>query len=336
MQRRSLFLVLALAVAACGGDGDDAPTVAPKTLTYFVAAEPVDWNYAPLGSDPAFNQPLPEPWGPTLVYPKLRYVQYTDDSFTTPVDAPAWAGILGPQLRAAVGDTLEVVFFNRTDRPLSMHPHGVKYAPRSEGAEYEPDGSARGIAAPGERVTYTWIADENAGPTPEEPSSKVWLYHSHVVADEEIYRGLIGTIVVTDNHRAKEDRTPADVDRELTALFMVWNENAENTPEEEQEGNLKHAINGEFFANLQGLEMNQGEHVRWYMIALGTEVDLHTAHWHGETVVTESGSHTDVLELLPASMRVVDMFPDNPGTWLLHCHVADHMIAGMYATYSIR
>ncbi|PYP52537.1 MAG: hypothetical protein DMD45_04105 [Gemmatimonadetes bacterium] len=23
------------------------------------------------------------------------------------------------------------------------------------------------------------------------------------------------------------------------------------------------------------------------------------------------------------------------GTWLLHCHVGDHMMAGMYATYTI-
>lgn len=334
MSRRVLFLAFALAAAGCGEE-DDPPTVT-ETVRYFVAAEAVDWNYAPLGNDPAFNQPIPEPWGTRLVYPKLRYVQYRDDTFTTRVDPPPWAGILGPQLRAAVGDTLEVAFLNRTDRPLSIHPHGVKYAPGSEGAQYEPDGMARGIAAPGARVTYTWMADENAGPTAEEPSSKVWLYHSHVVADDEIYRGLVGTIVVTDNRRAKEDRTPLDVDREFTTLFMVWNENAEDTPQAEQEGNLKHAINGEFFGNLRGLEANQGEHVRWYVIALGTEVDLHTAHWHGETVDTESGSHTDVLELLPASMRVVDMFPDNPGTWFLHCHVADHMIAGMYATYSIR
>lgn len=82
--------------------------------------------------------------------------------------------------------------------------------------------------------------------------------------------------------------------------------------------------------------MNVGERVRWYIVALGTEVDLHTAHWHGETVTNETGMHTDVVELMPASMRVVDMVPDNPGTWLSHCHVADHMMAGMYTTYTVR
>jgi FtsP/CotA-like multicopper oxidase with cupredoxin domain len=308
----------------------------PQSRSYFVAAEAAEWSYAPLQKDPLMGRSIPEPWGGRLTYSKLRYFEYTDATFSTRVEAPVSNGLLGPTLRAAVGDTLKVVFLNRTDRPLSMHPHGVKYAHDSEGASYEPDGASRGVAAPGQRVTYTWEVDENAGPTASEPSSKVWLYHSHVMADDEIYRGLIGTLVITDGMRAKMDRTPNDVDRELIATFLVWNENVEATPAAEHEGNLKHAVNGRFFGNLQGLEMNIGERVRWYLVALGTEVDIHTAHWHGETVDNELGQHVDTVELLPASMRVVDMVPDNPGTWMLHCHVADHMAAGMYASYVVR
>jgi FtsP/CotA-like multicopper oxidase with cupredoxin domain len=29
------------------------------------------------------------------------------------------------------------------------------------------------------------------------------------------------------------------------------------------------------------------------------------------------------------------MLADNPGTWLLHCHVGDHMHASGLATYTI-
>jgi len=43
----------------------------------------VDWNYAPLDSDPVFGRPLPEPWGVQTVYAKQRYVQYADGTFTT-------------------------------------------------------------------------------------------------------------------------------------------------------------------------------------------------------------------------------------------------------------
>ena len=80
--------------------------------------------------------------------------------------------------------------------------------------------------------------------------------------------------------------------------------------------------------------MKQGEKVRWYLLGMGNEIDLHTPHWHGETVI-ESGRHTDVIELLPGSMKTVDMIADNPGTWMFHCHVEDHMEAGMMAVYTI-
>jgi FtsP/CotA-like multicopper oxidase with cupredoxin domain len=34
-------------------------------------------------------------------------------------------------------------------------------------------------------------------------------------------------------------------------------------------------------------------------------------------------------------MKVADMVAHNPGVWMLHCHVNDHMTAGMYTTYTI-
>jgi hypothetical protein len=34
-------------------------------------------------------------------------------------------------------------------------------------------------------------------------------------------------------------------------------------------------------------------------------------------------------------MIAVDMIADNPGSWMLHCHVADHMEGGMMAVYTI-
>jgi hephaestin len=47
------------------------------------------------------------------------------------------------------------------------------------------------------------------------------------------------------------------------------------------------------------------------------------------------GMRTDLIELLPGSMRIVDMVPDNPGTWLYHCHVNDHITAGMLARFRV-
>jgi manganese oxidase len=76
------------------------------------------------------------------------------------------------------------------------------------------------------------------------------------------------------------------------------------------------------------------ERVRWYTMGMGTEVDLHTPHWHGNTVLSE-GMRTDVLDLLPATMHVADMQPDAAGTWLFHCHVNDHITAGMMSRYRV-
>lgn len=48
-------------------------------------------------------------------------------------------------------------------------------------------------------------------------------------------------------------------------------------------------------------------------MSMGTEVDLHTPHWHGNDV-TVMGMRMDVVSLLPVSMVVADMVPDNSGT----------------------
>ena len=64
-------------------------------------------------------------------------------------------------------------------------------------------------------------------------------------------------------------------------------------------------------------------------------MDWHTPHWHGVVLKLEGRTYTDVIEVGPAAMKVGDMVADNPGTWLLHCHVADHMMAGMYTLFTI-
>lgn len=337
--RMAAVLMVGIILLSCSENNPTASSQVGhkgRTRWYYVAAEDTAWNYMPDGFDSIFDRPPPTPWGDSLVYPKARYVEYTDSTFTSRVPQPTWIGILGPMLRGVVGDTLKVMFLNRTDKPLSMHPHGLTYTPENEGALYDPPRGGGDSVTAGGRYTYTWIAEPQSGPRKGEPSSKVWLYHSHVMAEEEMYRGLVGTIVVTDPKHANADATPEDVDREFVTFWMVFNENTPTSDPEDEEMNLKHAINGYFFGNLHGFEMNQGDRVRWYLVALGTEVDLHTPHWHGEKIALEGRTYTDVVELLPASMKVGDMIADNPGRWLLHCHVNDHMTAGMFTLFTIQ
>jgi len=101
-----------------------------------------------------------------------------------------------------------------------------------------------------------------------------------------------------------------------------------------KELSMRHAINGRIFGNLQGLEMTDGERVRWYLFALGTDPDVHTAHWHGEHLKDGLGHTTDVIELMPGTMKSADMLADNPGDWMIHCHVGDQMMEG-YGSHTI-
>jgi len=52
-------------------------------------------------------------------------------------------------------------------------------------------------------------------------------------------------------------------------------------------------------------------------------------------VLALGGMRTDVVGLLPAQMVMADMQPDNIGTWLFHCHVNDHIKAGMIARFKV-
>jgi FtsP/CotA-like multicopper oxidase with cupredoxin domain len=293
-------------------------------------------------------------------YTKCLYRGYTDASFHKRVArlaSDAYLGLLGPVIRAEVGDTIRVVFRNTCSFPTSMHPHGVFYDKASEGAPYA-DGTSGARKAddavrPGGRHTYVWKVPGRAGPAPHDGSSVMWMYHSHTDEIGDTYAGLIGPMVVTARGRARADGSPKDVDREVFASFFIDNETqspllAENmarfgTPpmpadpdddEEFVESNLKHSINGYLYGTMPMITLHRSQHVRWYVMAMGTEVDLHTPHWHGNDVVV-SGMRMDVVSLLPAGMVVADMVPDSPGTWLLHCHVNDHIAAGMTTRYRV-
>jgi FtsP/CotA-like multicopper oxidase with cupredoxin domain len=303
-----------------------APCMA-ATRHYYIAAEDLTWDYAPSGRDLIHGGVIPRPWTSQTKWPKTRYIEYTDATFSMRKPQPEWLGILGPMIRAEVGDAIVVDFINRSQTAHSIHPHGLRYDKDNEGSMYLPSGHGA-VVPPGGRFTYRWYADAGSGPGPGELSSKVWWYHAHTDEAKEANAGLLGPIVVTAKGKAKADGSPRDVDREFVALFMQFDQL------KGKDSGLFYSINGYIFGNLPGLVMKQGERVRWYLLGMGSEKDLHSPHWHGKTV-SDNLRTTDVIELLPGSMVTVDMLADNPGTWLFHCHVADHMEAGMMATYTI-
>lgn len=142
------------------------------TRHYFIAAENVSWDYAPSGLNLVEGRPIPSPWAAQTKWPKTRYIEYTDATFTVRKPQPEWLGILGPVIRAEVGDTVVVDFLNRSRLDCSLHPHGLRYDKDNEGARYVPAGRGS-IVPPNSRFTYHWLADEGSGPGPGQLSSVV-------------------------------------------------------------------------------------------------------------------------------------------------------------------
>jgi manganese oxidase len=375
--------VLIGAAVVCSAAGVSQPDqTGGKVRTYYVAADEVDWDYAPGGVNKmmgmkfdgyskVFVERGPHRIG--SIYRKALYREYTDETFARLKPRPAeWesSGILGPILRAEVGDTIRVVFKNNATHPYSMHPHGVFYKKDSEGALYE-DGTSGSdkiddAVPPGKTHVYTWEVPERAGPGPNDPSSIVWLYHSHAYEMRDVHSGLVGAIIISRRGASDAAGKPKDVDREFVCLFMLFDENqswyldhniqtytsdpkgvnkGEFIPVD-ADGNLaaagtgfsvangKFAINGYIYGTGPVMTMKKGERVRWYLVGLGEGFSLHTPHWHGN-VVLHDGKRTDVVSLMQAQMVTVDMVPDDPGTWMFHCHLDDHMEAGMMAFYKV-
>ncbi|HVZ19478.1 MAG TPA: multicopper oxidase domain-containing protein [Vicinamibacterales bacterium] len=330
------------------------------TRTYYIAAEDVLWDYAPRGRNltGAPSAEREDAASTPTTFRKVLYREYTDATFSTRATRPpAWQhlGLLGPLIRATVGDTVVVVFRNDSHIFCNMHPHGLAYTKASEGALYD-DGTsgeahADDLIAPGQSHTYVWTVPERAGPASGDPSSVLWMYHSHFVEPRDLNTGLLGPIIVTAAGAARPDGRPNDVDREFVTAFAIFDETRsayfdanlarspapaalKRTDPAFRERFLMYTINGFIDGNLPLLTMTRGERVRWYLMANDNEEDVHAAHWHGQTA-TINNMRADTVPIGPMGMMVADMVPDNPGTWLFHCHVNEHFERGMQALFRV-
>lgn len=376
-------------VQDCGFE-PQAQQVVGTTRRYYIAAEEMLWDYAPLKRDLVTGENFTNDaqGGYIFVkhtdrfigstYKKAVYVEYTDDTFSARrprAQHEKHLGILGPVIKAEVGDVIEVVFLNKASRPYSVHPQGVQYDKDNEGAKYE-DGaqpSAGDSVAPGQRFTYRWRVPERSGPGKNDPSCVAWMYYSSVNSVKDMCSGLVGPLLVCEPNtlKIKDVTTPGkttqgqstqgnsgfvarrDVDREFWMLYFVFDENlswylADNiqtfapsrtdpADPDFQLSNRMNAINGLIYGNVPGLVMVEGDVVSWYLLGLGSSFDYHPVHFHGQTFThrTDRSRRGDVLEVFPSTSAAVEMLCDNPGTWIVHCHFADHVKSGMEATYTI-
>ncbi|KAK6486511.1 ferroxidase HEPHL1 isoform X1 [Huso huso] len=338
------------------------------TRIYYIGIKEESWNYAPSGKNiikglsidedkqaSVFLQQGPHRIG--SVYKKAVYWEYRDGNYTEEIPKPEWLGFLGPVLKAEVEDMIVVHLKNFASRPYSLHPHGVFYEKDSEGALY-PDGTSGkqkkdDSVPPGGSHTYTWIVKQQFAPTEDDPNCLTWAYHSHRDEPKDMASGLIGALLTCKKGVLQgQSRDRTDVDKDFILMFSVVDENlswyldenieahctnpstVDRDEEEFQESNKMHAINGYLFGNLPGLEMCANKKVSWHMFGMGNEVDIHSAYFHGHTVL-DRGHRSDVISLFPATFVTSEMITENVGKWMLSCQVNDHIQAGMQALYQV-
>ncbi|KAM6143158.1 hephaestin isoform 7-T7 [Erethizon dorsatum] len=382
-----------------------------KVRQYFIEAHEIQWNYGPMGHDGNTGKSLTEPGSGSDkffqmsssriggTYWKVRYEAFQDETFQEKVqlEEEKHLGILGPVIRAEVGDTIQVVFYNRASQPFSMQPHGVFYEKDYEGTVYN-DGTfeiycqAGSHREAGMRAIYnvSQCPGRQGSPRQRYQASRIyyimaeelewdycpdrsWELEWHNQSEEESY----GHIFLSNKDGLLGSRYKKAVFREYTdgtfkiplsrsgaeehlgilgplirgevgdILIVVFKNNASRPYSVHAHGVLESstgwpraaepAINGKLYANLKGLTMYQGERVAWYMLAMGQDVDLHTVHFHAESFLYQNGQsyRADVVDLFPGTFEVVEMVASNSGTWLIHCHVTDHVHAGMETLFTV-
>ncbi|XP_070303789.1 LOW QUALITY PROTEIN: ceruloplasmin [Salvelinus sp. IW2-2015] len=325
--------------------------------TYYIAAIEIDWDYSPnrTWEQEMYHGLIQSPGNDFIdkqgkfigsIYKKVVYREFTNNKFTKQKERSAdmqHLGILGPMIHADIW-TKSIIVFNMRTRTVLIHAHGVKTdVPQVKETK------------PGETQTYTLVCPKTAGPTDKQETCSVGAYYSQSTSTKDLYSGLIGPLVICRRSYARTFGLKKEVE-EFALLFMVFDENeswylddniktniktpTRNIKEDEDfiESNKMHGINGQLYGNLLGLNMEVGDKVYWYLMGMGNEIDIHTAHFHGHSFdyKLSGGSHrADVFGLFPGTFQTVKMKPTYPGSWLLHCHVADHIKAGMVTVYKV-
>lgn len=314
-----------------------------RERVHFIAADDVLWNYAPQGRDVIAGGPL-RPMGSAQlgwVYHKAVYREYTDATFTKLAPIPPaenYRGFVGPTIRAEVGDTVMVVFRNRTRIPLDIAPSGVASIPNA--AEMTPRSTR----------TFRWRIAAADGPGAADGSSILFVYGSDVKPSEDA-TGLYGPLIVTRRGSARADGSPKDVDREIVTLFSSQLEDQnplfdENLSDRSINGrgirrdaksmfidNAFPSINGYVYGNMPMPTMRVRDRVRWYVLTTVNGFDGHSPTWSGQTVLF-NGNRSDSISVVFRG-AIVDMVPDDPGIWLLTCSNDIHLASGMEARYQV-
>jgi manganese oxidase len=237
----------------------------------------------------------------------------------------------GPEIRVREGDQVRVTLRNQLPVPTTIHWHGVNVPPAMDG----PPGLNQAPVEPGAEFVYEFTAT---------PAGSRW-YHSHADPTVQVPLGLYGPFIV-------EPRVPARTyDRDYTYILAEWDQ--ELTPDvatglvprgpgdQMMRGGELGAdfflMNGRMHGAIPPIVVTEGERIVIRLMHAGAMP--HTFHTHGHSfkiVATDGNPVPEVAQLTkdslligPAERYDLELLADNPGVWMVHCHMEPHMANGM-------
>jgi hypothetical protein len=223
----------------------------------------------------------------------------------------------GPTIQITRGDRVRIIVDNHLPEATSMHWHGFDIPNDMDGAP----GSSQDPIAPGGRFVYEFTLNQEG----------TYFYHSHMAMQEMM--GMIGAFIMhpKQTYKPRVDKDYAIIMQEYAILPNIKVPNSMN-----MEFNWL-TFNGKSGPANTPLLVRHGERVRIRFINLG--MDHHPIHLHGHQFVvtgTEGGRQPEstwgpgnTVLVGVAQARDVEFVANNPGDWMLHCHLPHHMMNQM-------
>ena len=226
----------------------------------------------------------------------------------------------GPTIQVTQGDRVRIVFDNHLPEPTSMHWHGFEIPIEMDGA---PGGSQTPVP-PGGRFIYEFSLYQEG----------TYFYHPHMAMQEMM--GLLGAFIM---HPQKPYDPPVDRDFVIMLQEYAVLPNSATPNSMNMEFNWL-TFNGKSGPAITPLIVRLGDRVRIRLINLG--MDHHPIHLHGHTfwvTGTEAGRRPraswdpeNTVLVGVAQARDIEFVANNPGDWMLHCHLPHHMMNQMSST----
>ncbi len=225
------------------------------------------------------------------------------------VMANTYNGVVpGPVIQVHQGDAVVIDYTNDGRVPDSIHLHGVHDIPVDMDGV---GGISQRLVPPGGHFVYRFVA--------EQPGT--FIYHTH---DDEamLDSGLYGAIIVQPSNPRPDERNLAHDFLEMISSWQIQSA-AEN----------HFTLNGKEYPSTRAMDVRAGERFRIRWINISGE-EFHTMHTHGhyQQIVARDAASVDYRDiedtvLVAPGQRIDVVVTANakPGTWLVHCHVMDHI-----------